>query len=76
MQVKVTLNEQGNKHSLKRLIAFYGSIIISCGFCLVAYKGRLSAEMFLTYPMGLTILYAPQLAIELIRVWKGNGDIS
>lgn len=63
----------GGKNSLKRTIAFFGAVILSGGFVLMAYKGKLGSETFLTYPLGLIILYVPQLAINLLKIWKGQS---
>ena len=57
-------------YSLKRSIAFVGFIIMSVAFINASIFGRITGEMFLTYPIGLTILYIPQLAITLLRIWK------
>lgn len=63
-----------NKNSLKRVIAFFGFLILSGGFILMAYKGKLNSETFLTYPLGLIILYAPSLAIALLKIWRGKEE--
>lgn len=62
----------GGQNSLKRIIAFFGFLILSGGFILMAYKGKLGSETFLTYPLGLVILYVPALAIKLLQIWKGQ----
>ncbi|MEK7075932.1 MAG: hypothetical protein AAB948_04030 [Patescibacteria group bacterium] len=64
----------GGQNSLKRMIAFFGFLILSGGFVLMAYKGKLGSETFLTYPLGLIILYVPQLAINLLKIWKGQSN--
>lgn len=64
----------GGQNSLKRMIAFFGFLILSGGFVLMAYKGKLGSETFLTYPLGLIILYVPQLAINLLKIWKGQNN--
>lgn len=71
MELRIIKNGN-NQNSLKRTIAFFGFLIISVAFCMDAYKGRITAEMFLTYPLGLVILYAPALAIKLLEIWKGK----
>lgn len=64
----------GGQNSLKRMIAFFGFLILSGGFVLMAYKGKLGSETFLTYPLGLIILYVPSLAIKLLEIWKGQSN--
>lgn len=70
----LTIIKNGNnKYSLKRSIAFVGFIIMSIAFINASIISRITAEMFITYPLGLVILYAPQLAITLLKIWKGNN---
>ena len=59
------------QNSLKRVIAFFGFIALTVGFILMAKQGKLDANTFWTYPLGLTILYFPALAIKLFEIWKG-----
>ncbi len=67
----VIYKDRTGRNSLKRVIAFIGLVIMSAVFCLAAYRGRITDGMFLTYPIGLAVLYAPQLAITLLKIWKG-----
>lgn len=59
-------------YSLKRSIAFFGTIILSGGFIIAAYKGTVDWKSFLAYPMGLVILYFPELAMRMLKIWKGG----
>ena len=70
----VIYKDKTGRNSLKRVIAFIGLLVISAAFCLAAYKGRITDNMFLTYPLGLLILYAPQLAVTLLKIWKGQCE--
>lgn len=73
MGLKLTITkEKDGQRSLKRSIAFFGSLIISGGFIMMSYRGKLTSETFLTYPLGLIILYLPSLAITLLKIWKGQ----
>lgn len=74
MTLKLTLEDKDGeqRQSLKRIIAFSGFVIMSAAFCLTAYRGRIQAEAFLTYPLGLVILYVPQLAMNMLKIWKGR----
>lgn len=63
----------GGQNSLKRIIAFFGFLFMSIAFCIASYKTKITAEMFITYPLGLVILYVPQLAINLLKIWKGQN---
>lgn len=67
----VIYKDKTGRNSLKRVIAFIGLVVLSTAFCLAAYRGRITDGMFLTYPIGLAVLYAPQLAITLLKIWKG-----
>lgn len=71
-KLKIIKNGSG-QNSLKRSIAFFGFLFMSIAFCLAALKGKITAEMFLTYPLGLVILYVPALAITLLKIWKGQN---
>ncbi len=66
------IKESGNQNSCKCIIAFFGFLIMSFAFCLASYQTKISDSMFITYPIGLIILYAPQLAINLLKIWKGQ----
>lgn len=64
----------GGQNSLKRIIAFFGFLIMSGGFILMGYKGKLASETFLTYPLGVIFLYFPQLAKDLLLIWRGKAE--
>lgn len=66
-----SLIKEGDSYSIKRIIAFVGFVIMSGVFCCQAYKGTVTAEAMVTYPLGVTILYAPQLSVTLLSLWKG-----
>jgi len=57
--------------SLHRNVAVWGSLILSAAFCMMAYRGKLGPEAFLTYPLGLLILNVPSLAIKMLKIWRG-----
>lgn len=71
-QKMLIIKNDSCQNSLKRIIAFFGFLIMSIAFCIAAYKAKITAEMFITYPLGLVILYVPQLAITLLKIWKGQ----
>lgn len=71
MKIEILRNGAG-KASLKRCIAFFGFLIVSIAFILMGWHGKLSSDSFITYPIGLTILYAPQLSVTLLKIWKGD----
>lgn len=73
MELKIIKNG-GGQNSLKRIIAFFGFLFMSIAFCIMAYKGKLGSETFLTYPLGTVLLYCPQLAINLLKIWKGQEE--
>lgn len=56
--------------SLKRTIAFLGMVCLCYKF---VAGGRWTDSVFFYFPLGLTILYAPQLAVTLLNIWKGKG---
>lgn len=65
--------ESGAPVSMKRSIALVGFIIMCVAFAVQSYRGGVTAEMFLTFPLGLIVLYVPQLAITLLKIWRGNN---
>lgn len=61
------------KKYIRRSIVLGGAVILSIGFLSQADRGRLTAEMFLTYPLGVIAFYFPRLFEKFLKVWKGNG---
>jgi hypothetical protein len=59
---------------LKRFIVYAAGIPLMAGFLKQAFEGKLTHEMFITFPLGIVILYSPQLAIHLLTIWKGKED--
>jgi hypothetical protein len=68
----VIYKDRTGRNSLKRVIAFLGFVFLSLAFGLMAWKGKITQQMFYTYPVGILLLYAPQLAITLLKIWKGQ----
>lgn len=62
------------RNSLKRIAFIIGGIALTIGFGFMGYKGKLTYQMFYAYPIGLVLLYAPQLAVTLLKIWKGVPD--
>jgi hypothetical protein len=65
--------------SLSRSTAFLTFAILSAGFILNAYKKTVSWEVYIAFPLGVTIAFLPVLFLRLlngikdvIAVWKGN----
>ena len=70
MELRIIKNGSSSQNSLKRIIAFFGFLILSGGFILMAYKGKLVWQMFLSFPAGAVLLYSPQLFKDLLLIWK------
>lgn len=48
-----------------------GFIILCFGFLDMSNAGKLTADMFWTFPLGSTVFYFPRLAEKLLKLWKG-----
>lgn len=66
--------------SLSRSIALATFAVLSAGFIFACYK-RVTWEMFLAYPAGVTLAFVPQLFLRLVDgikstivAWKGNQE--
>jgi hypothetical protein len=65
--------------SLSRMTALGTFAVLSAGFILNAYRKAVTWEVYVAYPLGVSIAFAPQLFLRLlngikdvIAVWKGN----
>lgn len=56
--------------SLTRSTAFFVTIVLTIGFTFTAIFGNLTEWMFVTYPIGVAILFAPALANKLLEKVK------
>ena len=67
----MTHKKDGERRSLKRSIAWLGFVALLLAFGTTAWKGKITSDMFITFPIGALIFYAPQLAVTLLQIWKG-----
>lgn len=65
--------------SLSRMTALGTFAVLSAGFILNAWKKAVTWEVYVAYPLGVAIAFAPQLFLRLlngvkdvIAVWKGG----
>ncbi len=65
--------------SLSRMTALGTFAVLSAGFILNAWQKAVTWEVYVAYPLGVSIAFAPQLFLRLlngvkdvIAVWKGN----
>lgn len=72
--------EGNNSMSLSRSMAIATFIILSIGFLINAYRKIIPYEVYIAYPLGVTISFVPQLFIritkeikEVIIAVKGNS---
>lgn len=59
---------------VRRGIVFVGFAMLSGGFALQSFKGELTAESYITYPLGVVVLYFPRLAEKLLKIWRGGSE--
>ena len=59
---------------VRRGIVFVGFAMLSGGFALQSYRGELTAESYITYPLGVVVLYFPRLAEKLLKIWRGGSE--
>lgn len=64
--------------SLSRTVALITFIVLSIGFIVACYK-RITYEFFISYPIGVMIVFIPALVVRfmdklqgVIKAWKGT----
>jgi len=72
--------EKDESVSLSRLVAIGTFLVLSSGFIVNAMKKTVSWEVYIAYPLGVSVAFAPQLFLRLLNgikdvigVWKGNN---
>ena len=73
MLMKLARDPQTGKMSLGRTITYLGCIALSFGFYKEAIVNGLVWQDYIAYATGMTIMYAPSKAIELINAIRGNA---
>ena len=81
MSLKDLIKDKGeNTLSLSRSVALMTFFILSGGFILTSWK-RASHEVFVYYPIGVMIVFVPQLVVRfmnklegVIKAWKGGSE--
>ncbi len=71
--IKITRDASG-QHQMKRVIALVGFMVVSAVFIKDAWLGKVVPTEYVMYAIAATTFYAPQLALHIIRAWKGDGD--
>lgn len=71
--------EKDESMSLSRMVAVGTFLVLSSGFIVNAMKKAVSWEVYIAFPLGVSVAFAPQLFLRLlngikdvIAVWKGN----
>lgn len=59
---------------VRRGIVFMGFAMLSGGFAMQSFKGELTAESYITYPLGVVVLYFPRMAEKLLKIWRSSGS--
>ncbi|MGB3988616.1 MAG: hypothetical protein WBK67_02920 [Minisyncoccales bacterium] len=81
MTLKDLIKDKGeNTLSLSRSVALMTFFILSGGFILTSWK-RASHEVFIAYPIGVMIVFVPQLVVRfmnklegIVKAWKGGSE--
>ena len=81
MFLKELIQDKGqNTFSLSRTVALMTFFILSGGFILTSWK-RASHEVFIAYPIGVMIVFVPQLVVRfmnklegIVKAWKGGSE--
>jgi hypothetical protein len=81
MTLKDLITDKGeNTLSLSRSVALMTFFILSGGFILTAWK-RASYEVFVAYPIGVMVVFVPQLVVRfmsklegIVKAWKGGSE--
>jgi hypothetical protein len=79
MSLKDLIKDKGeNTLSLSRSVALMTFFILSGGFILTSWK-RATHEVFVYYPIGVMIVFVPQLVVRfmnklegIVKAWKGG----
>jgi len=71
--LKITQTCKG-EHALNRIIAVYGSLVLTVGFIKEAWTRSLTWLDYIGFSVGLVVLYAPVAAVKLIRAMRGIQD--
>ncbi len=65
--------------SLSRMTALGTFLVLSAGFVINAMRKAVSWEVYIAYPLGVSVAFAPQLFLRLlngikdvIAAWKGG----
>lgn len=80
MKLKDLITDKGeNTLSLSRSVALMTFFTLSGGFILTAWK-RASYEVFVAYPIGVMVVFVPQLVVRfmnklegIVKAWKSGG---
>lgn len=60
-----------NTLSLSRSVALMTFVVLSFGFGVSAWKNPIGWEIYIAYPMGVTIAFAPQLFLRFLDGIRG-----
>lgn len=81
MSLKILQDKGKETLSLSRMTALATFAVLSAGFMLNAYKKTVAYEVYIAYPLGVTISFMPQLFLrlmdglkEVIATWRDNSN--
>ena len=68
--MRITRNDEG-KQSWNRIVSFIGVVAMSIAFVKESAVNSLVWMDYVGYSIGMTVMYAPVLAVKLLKTWKG-----
>ncbi len=67
------LNLVGNEERQHQIIFILGFLVLSAVLILQVIKAHtMQPEVYVMYPVGVTVLFVPSTAIRIIKAWKGH----
>lgn len=69
------LNIVGNEERQHQIIFILGFLVLSAVLILQVIKAHtVQPEVYVMYPIGVTVLFVPSTAIRIIKAWKGHSS--
>ena len=67
-------NLVGNEERQHQIIFILGFLVLSAVLILQVIKAHtVQPEVYVMYPIGVTVLFVPSTAIRIIKAWKGHS---
>ncbi len=67
-------NLVGNEERQHQIIFILGFLVLSAVLILQVINAHtVQPEVYVMYPIGVTVLFVPSTAIRIIKAWKGHS---